>query len=162
MNNSTTAEMVAMARRLTEARSLELGRPLNDAEIRDLLSDYEGAYEAWRRAGHLNAASNLMMWDEPDVACIDGTERHDRVVSAARQVMTRLIVILVTLFLVAIPAKADVILWPRPVPGWTVIEVYGEIQLGDLDTFLRYTENVDPAATMVIVTGPGGNPTSSA
>ena len=45
----------------------------------------------------------------------------------------------------------------RPVQGWTVIKVYGEIQLGDLDTFLRYTENVNPAATMVIVTGPGGN-----
>jgi hypothetical protein len=24
---------------------------------------------------------------------------------------------------VAIPAKADVALWPRPVPGWTVIQV---------------------------------------
>ena len=32
--------------------------------------------------------------------------------------MTRLVAILVTLFLVAIPAKADVALWPR-VPGWT-------------------------------------------
>jgi hypothetical protein len=41
--------------------------------------------------------------------------------------MARLIVILVTLFLVAIPAKADVTLWPRPVPGWTVIQVYGVI-----------------------------------
>ena len=70
--------------------------------------------------------------------------------------MTRLVAILVTLFLVAIPAKADVTLSP-PVQGWTVIKVYGEIQLGDLDTFLRYTENVNPAATLVIVTGPGGN-----
>ena len=71
--------------------------------------------------------------------------------------MTRLVAILVTLFLVAIPAKADVALWPRPVPGWTVIQVYGEITLGDFATFVRYTENVDPAATLVIVTGPGGN-----
>ena len=31
--------------------------------------------------------------------------------------MTRLVAILVTLFLVAIPAKADVALWSRPVPG---------------------------------------------
>jgi len=31
--------------------------------------------------------------------------------------MTRLVAILVTLFSVAIPAKADVALWPRPVPG---------------------------------------------
>jgi hypothetical protein len=71
--------------------------------------------------------------------------------------MTRLVAILVTLFLVAIPAKADVALWPRPVPGWTVIQVYGVIKLGDFATFQRYTENVDPAATLVIVTGPGGN-----
>ena len=71
--------------------------------------------------------------------------------------MTRLVAILATLFLVAIPAKADVALWPRPVPGWTVIQVYGEIKEGDLATFQRYTENVDPAATLVIVTGPGGN-----
>jgi hypothetical protein len=71
--------------------------------------------------------------------------------------MTRLIAILVTLFLVAIPAKADVTLWPRPVPGWTVIQIYGYINPGDLATFERYTENVDPAATLVIVTGPGGN-----
>jgi hypothetical protein len=70
--------------------------------------------------------------------------------------MTRLVAILVTLFLVAIPAKADVALWP-PVQGWTVIKVYGEIKQGDLATFQRYTENVDPAATLVIVTGPGGN-----
>jgi hypothetical protein len=74
-----------------------------------------------------------------------------------RQVMTRLVAILVTLFLVAIPAKADVALWPRPVPGWTVIQVYGVIKAGDLAAFQRYTENVDPAATLVIVTGPGGN-----
>src|ERR1700721_1529338 len=71
--------------------------------------------------------------------------------------MARPVVILVTLFLVAIPAKADVALWPRPVPGWTVIQVYGVIKKGDLATFQRYTENVDPAATLVIVTGPGGN-----
>jgi hypothetical protein len=71
--------------------------------------------------------------------------------------MTRLVAILVTLFLVAIPAKADVALWPRPVPGWTVIQVYGVIEVGDLATFQRYTENVDPAATLVIVTGPGGS-----
>ena len=70
--------------------------------------------------------------------------------------MTRLVAILVTLFLVAIPAKADVTLWPRPVPGWTVIQIYGHINPGDLATFERYTENVDPAATLVIVTGPGG------
>jgi hypothetical protein len=74
-----------------------------------------------------------------------------------RQVMTRLVAILVTLFLVAIPAKADVALWPRPVPGWTVIQVYGVIKAGDFATFQRYTENVDPAATLVIVTGPGGD-----
>ena len=70
--------------------------------------------------------------------------------------MTRLVAILVTLFLVAIPAKADVALWPRPVPGWTVIQIYGVIKQDDLATFQRYTENVDPAATLVIVTGPGG------
>ena len=71
--------------------------------------------------------------------------------------MTRLVAIPVMLFLVAIPAKADITLWPRPVPGWTVIQVYGEIKLDDLAAFQRYTENVDPAATLVIVTGPGGN-----
>ena len=70
--------------------------------------------------------------------------------------MTRLVAILVTLFLVAIPAKADVALWPR-VPGWTIIQVYGVIKAGDLATFQRYTENADSAATLVIVTGPGGN-----
>jgi hypothetical protein len=70
--------------------------------------------------------------------------------------MTRLVAILVTLFMVAIPAKADVALSP-PVQGWTVIQVYGVIKAGDLATFQRYTENVDPAATLVIVTGPGGN-----
>jgi hypothetical protein len=46
--------------------------------------------------------------------------------------MTRLVAILVTLFLVAIPAKAAVRLWPHPVPGWTVIQVYNEIKEGDL------------------------------
>jgi hypothetical protein len=71
--------------------------------------------------------------------------------------MPRLVAILVTLFLVGIPAKADVALWPLPVPGWTVIHVYGVIKAGDLATFQRYTENVDPAATLVIVIGPGGN-----
>ena len=35
--------------------------------------------------------------------------------------------------------------------------MYGVINEGDLATFRRYTENVDPAATLVIVTGPGGN-----
>ena len=69
--------------------------------------------------------------------------------------MTRLVAILATLLLVAIPAKADVALWPRPVPGWTVIQVFGEIKRDDFATFQRYTENVDPAATLVIVTGPG-------
>ena len=44
-----------------------------------------------------------------------------------------------------------------PVPGWTVIQVYGVITPHDPPTFQRYTENVDPAATLVIVTGPGGN-----
>ena len=45
--------------------------------------------------------------------------------------MTRLVAILVTLFLV-IPAKADVYL--RPVPGWTVIQVYGLIKPADVRT----------------------------
>jgi hypothetical protein len=71
--------------------------------------------------------------------------------------MTRLVAILVTVFLVAIPAKADVALWPRPVPGWTVIQVYGVITEGDLATFQSYTENVDPQTTLVIVTGRGGD-----
>jgi hypothetical protein len=72
-----------------------------------------------------------------------------------RRVMTRLVAILVTLFLAAIPAKADVTLWPRPTPGlWTVIQVWGQIQLRDLADFERYTENVNPATTLVIVTGP--------
>ena len=74
-----------------------------------------------------------------------------------RQAMTRLVAILVTLFMVAIPAKADVALSP-PVQGWTVIQVYGVIKAGDLATFQRYTENVDPAATLVIVTRPGRQP----
>jgi hypothetical protein len=72
--------------------------------------------------------------------------------------MTRPAAILVTLFLVAIPAKADVALWPRPVPGWTVIQVYGVIKQGDPATFQSYTENVSPDATLVIVTGPGRQP----
>jgi hypothetical protein len=71
--------------------------------------------------------------------------------------MARLVAILVTLFLVAIPAQADVALWPLPEPGWTVIKISGEIKLGELATFQRYTENVDPDTTLVIVTGPGGN-----
>ena len=71
--------------------------------------------------------------------------------------MTRLVAILVTLFLVAIPAKADVTRWPRPVPGWTVIQVYGHIQQADFATFQSLTEDADPATTLVIVTGPGGN-----
>ncbi len=70
--------------------------------------------------------------------------------------MTRLVAILVALFLVVIPAKADVALWPTPVPGWTVILVSGVIKSEDAATFESYTENVDPAATLVIVTGPGG------
>src|SRR6516165_6631436 len=49
--------------------------------------------------------------------------------------MIRLVAILVTLFLVTIPAKADVALWPEPVPGWTVIQVYGEIKAGRLCYF---------------------------
>jgi hypothetical protein len=71
--------------------------------------------------------------------------------------MTRLVAILVTLFLVVVPAKADVAMWPHPVPGWTVIQVYGVVQPDDLATFQHYTENTDPAATLVIVTGLGGN-----
>jgi hypothetical protein len=71
--------------------------------------------------------------------------------------MIRLVAILVTLFLVAIPAKADVALWPHPVPGWTVIQVSGWIKRLDVATFESYTENVDPAATLVIVNGPGGD-----
>ena len=71
--------------------------------------------------------------------------------------MTRLVAIFITLFLAAIPAKADVALWPGPVPGWTVIQVFGEIKPDDFATFQRYTENVDPDTTLVIVTGLGGN-----
>jgi hypothetical protein len=70
--------------------------------------------------------------------------------------MSRLVAIFVTLFLV-IPAEADVALWPRPVPGWTVIQVYGVITPSDVATFESYTESVDPDTTLVIVTGPGGN-----
>ena len=58
------------------------------------------------------------------------------------------------LFLV-IPAKADVIL-ARPVPGWTVIQVYGLIKPADVRTFESYTENVNPDATLVILTSRGG------
>ena len=71
--------------------------------------------------------------------------------------MTRLIAILATLFLVAIPAKADVALWPHSVPGWTVIQVYGVIKADDLATFQSYTEDANPDTTLVIVTGPGGD-----
>ena len=39
----------------------------------------------------------------------------------------------------------------RPVPGWTVIQVYGEIKPGDLATFVRYRKT-SSAATLVIVT----------
>ena len=67
--------------------------------------------------------------------------------------MTRLVAILVTLFLV-IPAKADVYL--RPVPGWTVIQVYGLIKPADVRTFESYTENVNPDATLVILASRGG------
>jgi hypothetical protein len=49
-----------------------------------------------------------------------------------RHAMTRLVAILVTLFLVAIPAKADV------------------------RTFESYTENVNPDATLVILSSRGG------
>jgi hypothetical protein len=69
--------------------------------------------------------------------------------------MIKLVAIVVTLFLV-IQAKADVALWPRPVPGRTVIQVYGDIQPIDLAFFQSYTANVDPDATLVIVTGHGG------
>jgi hypothetical protein len=71
--------------------------------------------------------------------------------------MTRLVAIFITLFLAAIPAKADVALWPAPVPGWTVIQVFGEIKPDDFATFQSLTENVDPATTLVIVTGLGGD-----
>ena len=67
--------------------------------------------------------------------------------------MTRLVALLVILFLV-IPAKADVTL--RPVPGWTVIQVYGLIKPGDVRTFESYTENVNPDATLVILSSRGG------
>jgi hypothetical protein len=66
--------------------------------------------------------------------------------------MIRLVAILIMQFLVAIPAKADVAFWPRPVLGWTVIQVYGVIKPADLTVFQSYTENVDPNATLVIVT----------
>ena len=69
--------------------------------------------------------------------------------------MTRLVAILVILFLV-IPAKADVTL--RPVPGWTVIQVYGLIKPADARTFESYTENVNPNATLVIVQQQGRLP----
>ena len=67
--------------------------------------------------------------------------------------MTRLVAILVILFLV-IPAEADVTL--RPVPGWTVINVYGLIKPDDVRTFESYTENVNPDATLVILSSRGG------
>jgi Clp protease len=76
---------------------------------------------------------------------------------SARQIMTRLVAILVTLFLVAIPAKADVELWLHPIPGWTVINVYGLIKPADVRTFEHYTENVDPDATLVTLSSRGGN-----
>ena len=44
-----------------------------------------------------------------------------------------------------------------PVPGWTVIQVYGLIKPGDVATFKPYTENVNPAANLVIVSSRGGN-----
>ena len=69
--------------------------------------------------------------------------------------MTRLVAIFVILFLV-IPAKADVALWLRPVPGWTVINVYGLIKPDDVRTFESYTENVNPDATLVILSSRGG------
>ena len=47
--------------------------------------------------------------------------------------MARLVALLVTRSLVAIPAEADVDL--RPVPGWTVIQVYGEIKPPDVRYF---------------------------
>ena len=55
--------------------------------------------------------------------------------------MTRLVAIFVTLFLVIIPAKADVALWPHPVPGWTVILVSGVIKGEDVATLESYTGN---------------------
>ena len=68
--------------------------------------------------------------------------------------MTRLVAILVILFLV-IPAKADVTL--RPVPGWTVIQVYGLIKPADVRSCSSsYTENVNPDATLVILSSRGG------
>jgi hypothetical protein len=67
--------------------------------------------------------------------------------------MTRLVAILVILFLV-IPAKADVTL--RPVPGWTVIQIYDLIKPVDVRTFESYTENVNPDTTLVILSSRGG------
>jgi hypothetical protein len=49
--------------------------------------------------------------------------------------MSRLVAILAALFLFAIPAKADVALWLHPIPGWTVINVYGLIKPADVRTF---------------------------
>ena len=71
--------------------------------------------------------------------------------------MTRLVAILVTLFLVAIPAKANVTLCRLRYRAGRLLRSTVRSRLGDLNTFLRYTENVNPAATLVIVTGPGGN-----
>ena len=67
--------------------------------------------------------------------------------------MTRPVALLVILFLV-IPAKADVTL--RPAPGWTVIQVFGLIKPADVRTFESYTENVNPDATLVILSSRGG------
>jgi ATP-dependent protease ClpP protease subunit len=44
----------------------------------------------------------------------------------------------------------------RPVPDWTVIQVYGLIKPADVRTFESYTENVNPDATLVILTSRGG------
>ena len=71
--------------------------------------------------------------------------------------MSRLVAILAALFLFAIPAKADVALWLHPIPGWTVINVYGLIKPADVRTFEYYTENVNPDATLVTLSSGGGN-----
>ena len=43
----------------------------------------------------------------------------------------------------------------RPVPGWTVIQIYGLIKPADVRTFESYTENVNPDATLVILSSRG-------